>query len=145
MPLDTVSFLSQSRSGSELPRVRAIVSSGPRKTAAALTALAAADVVFHEDNSGSGILAHAPRGALVEPVPADGHDMPARSAALARARRLAGDGWRVVWLVSGDAEPSALDFPDADPVAEDRDASVGVAGSISAPHLLATALNGLAG
>jgi hypothetical protein len=146
MPLDTVSFLSQSRSGSELPRVWAIVSSGPHETAtAALAALAAADVVFHEDGADSAIMAHVPRGAMVEPVPADGHDVPARSAALARARRLAGDGWRVVWLTAGDAENTAFEFADAGPAVEERDATAGFAASMRTPHLLATALNGLAG
>lgn len=146
MPLDTVGFLPQSRLGSARPRVLAVALAAPRETApAALAALAAADVVFHEDGTGDAILAHVPRGALVEPVPADGHDASARSAALARAGRLAGDGWRVVWLVAGTAENSALEFADAGPAVEERETAAGFAASMRTPHLLATALNGLAG
>ncbi len=146
MPLDTVGFLSQSRSGRARPGVLAVALAPPRETVpAALAALAAADVVFHEDGAGSAILAHVTRGALVEPVPADGHDAQARSAALARAGRLAGDGWRVVWLVAGDAENTALEFADSGPAVEERDTAAGCAASARAPHLLATALNGLAG
>jgi hypothetical protein len=68
----------------------------------ARAALAAADSVLHDDDIDPRILALVPHSAFVEPVASDSDCTPAKSPAIARARKLAFEGWRVVWLVSGD-------------------------------------------
>jgi hypothetical protein len=109
------------------------------------SALAAADVVLHEENVDPVILKLVGRGAFVEPVSANGHPTFARASAIGRARKLAGEGWRVVWLVAGDTNHLALDFAEAGLVAGDCTAADAFVASGREPHMLATALNGLAG
>jgi hypothetical protein len=109
------------------------------------SALAAADVVLHEENVDPAALAFVARGAFVEPVVANGHAMLARASAIARARKLASEGWRVVWLAAGDANHLALDFAKAGIASGDGAAAGAFVASGREPHLLATALNGLAG
>ena len=72
----------------------------------ARAALAAADSVLHDDDVDPRILALVPHGAFVEPVASDSDCAPAKSPAIARARKLASEGWRVVWLVSDDDSAS---------------------------------------
>lgn len=76
----------------------------------ARAALAAADSVLHDNDVDPRILALVPHGAFVEPVASDSDCTPAKSPAIARARKLASEGWRVVWLVSDDDRhpPAAL-------------------------------------
>ena len=118
----------------------------------ALAALAAADVVLHDGAVDPGTLALVPGRALVEPAPGD----------LSRVGKLAGEGWRVVWLVSGDpaslparradaerlkargiATHTIAGFPDCD--GETLFTAATAAAGIAAPQPYATALNGLAG
>jgi hypothetical protein len=113
----------------------------------AIRAITAAEVVFHEDEVDAEILAHVPRSVLVEPIAADAV---AKDLGIDRARKLAAEGWRVVWLVAGDPAPPAADFAEAGIVESGAEFSARatrifvVAGAYQ-PHLLATALNGLAG
>ncbi len=106
----------------------------------ALAALAAADAVLHDGDVDPLTLALAPRGCLVEPAPGD----------IARARKLAQEGWRVVWLVAGDPARSPEKFAAASGIAVRTIA--GIAGgepatlaACPAPQPFATPLNGLAG
>ncbi len=118
----------------------------------ALAALAAADAVVHDGGVDPDTLALVPHGCFVEGVPAD----------IARVRKLAGEGWRVVWLVVGDPANSAAKLTDADRLAEAgiavrtiaslcspgpdaSDPTVDIRGDALAPQSYATALNGLAG
>jgi uroporphyrin-III C-methyltransferase len=118
----------------------------------ALAALAAADAVLHDGAVDPGTLALVPRRVLVEPVPGD----------IARVGKLAGEGWRVVWLVSGDPARSPAHRADAERLREAGIATHTIAGFLYcdevavlgaalppagavAPQPLATALNGLAG
>lgn len=114
----------------------------------ALAALAAADAVVHDPDIDPVTLALAPPGCLVEPAAGD----------IARIRKLAGDGWRVVWLLAGDPAASGADRGRAERLAAGGVAVHAIAGfskrqadsalttgEIPAPHFLATALNGLAG
>jgi hypothetical protein len=101
-------------------------------------ALTAADVVCVETGIEAGIVAAAARSALVEPVPTFGSPDPAHQHALARARRLAADGWRVVWLSRSAVDPVGTEFASGD-------AAAAALAAAPAPHALATALNGLAG
>jgi hypothetical protein len=101
-------------------------------------ALAAADVVCVETGVGADIVAVAPRGALVESVPSLGSLNSTHQRALARARQLAADGWRVVWLSRSEVDPVGAAFVSGDTAA----AALAAA---PAPPALATALNGLAG
>jgi hypothetical protein len=129
----TVSVIgSDARCSGEMPRAQRSV-------------LAAADVVLHEGNVDPAILKLVRQGAFVEPVSVSGHPTLTRAFAIARARKLAGEGWRVVWLVAGDADHLAPDFAEAGLVAGDHGAADAVVVSGRAPRLLATALNGLAG
>jgi uroporphyrin-III C-methyltransferase len=118
----------------------------------ALAALAAADAVLHDGEVDRDTLALVPRRVLVEPVPGD----------IARVGKLAGEGWRVVWLVNGDPARSPRRRADAERLRDagiathtiagflhcDEEAVFGAAirpaGAV-APQPLATALNGLAG
>jgi hypothetical protein len=111
---------------------------------AAAAALAAADIVLHETAIAPGIAALVPRGTLVEPVPADASGALTKRSAMARASRLASEGWRVVWLASGGPDALALDFAKAGLAVANDIPDAGVA-SGDTPHLLATSLNGLAG
>ena len=99
-------------------------------------ALTTADVVFAEGSTEPAIVALCPRSALVEPVAGEGDPSPARERTVARARRLAADGWRVVWLAAAGSSDVGNDFGGVDT------ADLAAA---PAPHRLATALNGLAG
>jgi hypothetical protein len=121
-------------------RCRAGNMSSPQRAA-----LAAADVVLHEEDVDPTILGLVARGAFVEPVAANGHPTLTRASGIARARKLASEGWRVVWLVAGDAEHLALDLADAGLVVGDRGASDAFLAAGREPRLLATSLNGLAG
>jgi hypothetical protein len=110
------------------------------------SALAAADVVLLEGDVEPTILGIVPPSTFVEPVaPPSGHPALTRVSGIARARKLASEGWRVVWLVAGDAEGLARNFPDAGILVGDRGATDAVAAAGREPHLLATSLNGLAG
>lgn len=110
---------------------------------AATDALAAADLVLHEDGIDASIAALVPSGALLEPVSARGSAV-TKSLALARARRLASEGWRVVWLSSGDVEGLAADFAKAG-LALNNDTRAASFANAAPPHRLATGFNGLAG
>lgn len=118
----------------------------------ALAALAAADAVLHDGEVDPDTLALVPRRVLVEPVPGD----------IARVGKLAGEGWRVVWLVNGDPARSPRRRADAERLREAGIATHTIAGFLHcdesavfgaaippagavAPQPLATALNGLAG
>ncbi len=115
----------------------------------ARAALAAADVVLHDDDVDPRILALVPHDAFVEPVASDSDCAPAECPAIARARKLASEGWRVVWLVSDDDRhpPAALAAGGIIHVCTDvcvhqpRPAMVNERG----PQPFATAFNGLAG
>jgi hypothetical protein len=109
------------------------------------SALAAADVVLHEPDVAPSILSLVKRGAFVEPVAANGHPLLTRASGIARARKLASEGWRVVWLVAGDTEPLSADFAEAGLVVAGCAAADAFVASGRGPHLFATALNGLAG
>jgi uroporphyrin-III C-methyltransferase len=113
----------------------------------ALAALAAADAVVHDGAVDRATLALVPHRVPVERA----------AAAVERVGKLAGDGWRVVWLVSGDPARSRKRRAEA---ARLREAGVATqtitgllpgAGSVAAvpetptPQSLATPLNGLAG
>jgi siroheme synthase len=115
----------------------------------ARAALAAADSVLHGDDVDPRILALVPHGAFVEPVASDSDCTPAKSPAIARAHKLASEGWQVVWLVSDDDlhPPAALAGGSTIHVCTDVCAHepppVMVDGR--GPRPLATAFNGLAG
>ncbi len=118
--------------------------------APARDALAAADAVLHEADIDPGILTLVRHGAFVEPVAAAGERAPQRSAAIARAGKLASEGWRVVWIGPAAGAVSPADFAAAtgvaiqvctDVCAHEATRSILVRG----PQPLATAFNGLAG
>jgi siroheme synthase len=115
----------------------------------ARAALAAADSVLHDDDVDPRILALVPHGAFVEPVASDSDCTPAKSPAIARARKLASEGWRVVWLVSDDDRhpPVALAAGSTIHVCTDVCVHEPQAAAVNAhgPKPLATAFNGLAG
>ncbi len=104
--------------------------------------LAAADVVFCEQVADIGSLMLAAPRALIEPV--RGSDQGQSRASITRARRLADDGWRVVWLTSADRTGSLANCAQVTPVHDDDGANLAVARPYE-PHPLATAFNGLAG
>ena len=118
----------------------------------ALAALAAADAVLHDRAVDPDTLALVPGRVLVEPMPFD----------LARVGKLAGEGWRVVWLASGDPARSPERRAAAERLRQAGIATETFAGflpgddgdriegspraiGVVAPQPLATALNGLAG
>ena len=109
MPLDYVaaSDPQSAHSASEHRRVLVVAcgTSPSRMPEPALAALAAADVVFHDANFDPAMLALIPRGAFVEPVSSCGDRVSAQTAAIARADKLAAEGWRVVWLICGSDQP----------------------------------------
>jgi siroheme synthase len=111
----------------------------------ARAALAAADSVLHDDDLDPRILALVPHGAFVEPVASDSYCTPA----IARAFKLASEGWRVVWLVSDDdRRPSAaLAAGGTIHVCTDVCAHEPHVAAVNGrgPKPLATAFNGLAG
>jgi siroheme synthase len=113
----------------------------------ALAALAAADAVVHDGSVDPATLALVPQPVAVERA----------AAAIERVGKLAGEGWRVVWLVNGDPARSrkrraeALCLREAGVAMQtiigllpggDR---VAVVAEAPTPQLLATPLNGLAG
>jgi hypothetical protein len=106
-------------------------------------ALACADIVFCDEGAERGFAASVGPSTLVECVPDDGGRAWWRPSVLARAGRLAGDGWRVVWVASAKSELPG-DFA---PMANSTRSLAGefVTGGPDAPHPLATAFNGLAG
>jgi siroheme synthase len=119
----------------------------------AVAALAGADAVLHDQDVDPRLLALVPRGAFVEPV-GPGHDrVPARTAGIARACRLAADGWRVVWLIAGDFSRAPAELAGlaeagiAVRTCTDSSASAmeAVFADRGGPQPLATAFNGLAG
>lgn len=117
----------------------------------ALAALAAADAVVHDGDISPETLALVPPRCFVEAIPGD----------IGRVRKLAGDGWRVVWLVAGDPANSPAKLAEAERLAEAGIAVRTIAspwtsaadslsprvglGNASAPQYLASALTGLAG
>ena len=111
----------------------------------ALAALEAADAVLYDGGAEPPTLELIPRRCFVEAVsPAAGED-----AAVARAKKLAGEGWRVVRLVAGDPATAAageLARLAALGVRVRTLAGTGVAPlSKPLPQAFSTALNGLAG
>lgn len=118
--------------------------------APARDALAAADAVLHDADIDPGILDLVRRSAFIEPVSAAGQPAPARSAAIARAVKLAAEGWRVVWIGSGDRASSPADFAAAAGTAIQVCTDVCIHEATRStlgrgPQPLATAFNGLAG
>jgi uroporphyrin-III C-methyltransferase len=121
----------------------------------ALAALAAADAVVHDGGVDPDTLALIPHRCFVEAVPGN-EALPGN---IARVRKLAGEGWRVVWLVVGDPANSPDKRADAERLAAAgitirTIASLSGGGSDGvdrigcntlAPQSFATALNGLAG
>ncbi|MGH7045765.1 MAG: hypothetical protein ACREE2_05165 [Stellaceae bacterium] len=117
----------------------------------ALAALAAADAVLHDATIAADTLSLVPGRCFVEALGDD----------VARVGKLALEGWRVVWLVAGDAAtwPGALVEAEhlaaagiaigtiASVAATGRDGATAIAGRTSraSPQSFATALNGLAG
>lgn len=108
-------------------------------------ALAGADAVLCETGIDAAILSLAPKSVFVEQVTANGHPALPRVSAIARAAKLASEGWRVVWLAAGDARPVALGLAAAGVPVGDRAAPDGEMPPPYEPRSLATALNGLAG
>ena len=105
--------------------------------------LAGADVIFFEQGADVDSLAVAAPRAFIEPV--CGCDrVQSRAVSIDRARRLADDGWRVVWLTSADGHGSFAPLQQASPGQGGAGADV-VAAHPYEPHQLATAFNGLAG
>ncbi|HEY3911190.1 MAG TPA: SAM-dependent methyltransferase [Stellaceae bacterium] len=117
----------------------------------ARAALSAADAVIHEGTIDPDILTLVPRRCFVESVPGDA----------ARVGKLAGEGWRVVWLVAGDPSISLAALAKAERLAE-AGIAIGTIASLPgggrgderpsasldatlAPQSFATAFNGLAG
>jgi hypothetical protein len=92
-------------------------------------------VAFVEAGVDAALVALTPRHALIEAVPGQGSPSPVRERALARARRLAEDGWRVVWLTASAVGDQVIDLAESE-------AAFALA---RPPHMFATALNGLAG
>jgi siroheme synthase len=119
------------------PRVPAALSWPAR------AALDAADAVLYDRDVADATLALLPPRCFAEPV-AGGE------AAVARAARLARDGWRVARLLAADPATAAAALAE-----QDRLSRVGIdshtlsgttsAGNVHASQPLATALNGLAG
>jgi hypothetical protein len=105
--------------------------------------VADADIIFCEEEAYGGILALVSSGSLVEAVSVTGGRTWSRAFSVARARKLAADGWRVVWVAVAEAD----DLPEFE--CADGIAGAGVADpaapSARAPHPLATPFNGLAG
>jgi hypothetical protein len=105
--------------------------------------VAGADIIFCEGEACGGILALVSSGALVETVSVTGDRTWSRAFSVARARKLAADGWRVVWVAAAEAD----DLPEFE--CADGIGGAGVADpaapSARAPHPLATPFNGLAG
>jgi hypothetical protein len=154
MPLDSVAASDPQSAHSASERGRVLVlacgTSPSGLPEAALTALALADVVFHDADFDPALLALIPRSAFVEPVSSCGDRVSARTAAIARADKLTADGWRVVWLICGSDEPAPGKIAasrdrigrDPDPWTPEPQA---VAAGRHNPRSLATAFNGLAG
>lgn len=145
MPLDTVAALvrlndASSTAGARLVLVDRDAFDG-RDTAAAAF-LAAADVVLYDDKLAAEIAALVPRAALVELVSSGDDSGLTRAAAAVRARKLASEGWRVVWLVSSAVDELALGSSEPGLATANGGADSSAA---STPHLLAIGLNGLAG
>jgi uroporphyrin-III C-methyltransferase len=117
----------------------------------ALAALMAADAVVHDADVDPDTLALVPSRCFVEAAPVD----------IARVRKLASEGWRVVWLVVGDPAKSLATLANAERLAEagitirtiaslwsggpDGFGPIGSLGDTPVPQSFATALNGLAG
>jgi hypothetical protein len=105
--------------------------------------VAGADIVFCEEEAYGSIPALVSSAALVETVSATGDRTWSRAFSVARARKLAADGWRVVWVAAAAAD-DLPEFECADGI-DDADATEPAAPSGCAPHPLATPFNGLAG
>jgi hypothetical protein len=108
-------------------------------------ALAGADAVLCETGIDAAILSLAPNGAFVERVTTNGHPALPRVSAIARAVKLASEGWRVVWLAAGDARPVTRDLAAAGVPVGDRGSLESAAARPYEPRSFATAMNGLAG
>ena len=111
----------------------------------ARAALDVADVVLYDPDTPASVLASVPKRCFAEPAGS-------RDAVVARAARLAGDGWRVVRLVAGDPATADAALGEAERLLaagiETRTLSgTGVTGlgEFSDSRRLSTALNGLAG
>jgi hypothetical protein len=133
-PIDVASvwrprLISLSEPGDISPKARAVV--------------AGADIIFCEGEAYGGILALVSSGTLVETVSVTGDRTWSRAFSVARARKLAADGWRVVWVAVAEAD-DLPEFERADGIA-DAGVADPAAPPASAPHSLATSFNGLAG
>lgn len=135
-PIDAASagrptLISVRKPGDISPKARAVV--------------AVADIIFCEEEAYGGVLALVSSGALVETVSVTGDRTWSRAFSVARARKLAADGWRVVWVAAAEAD----DLPEFECADGITSADAGVADpavpSGCAPHPLATPFNGLAG
>jgi hypothetical protein len=150
MPLDSaVHGLSPSRAtGGRSPVLVVAASLCPGKIA---PAIAAADVVFCEDGVDGTILTNAPRSTWIERLPVNGAGLSAQASAIARAHKLAADGWRVVLLVADAPNHRTVDLAEADTGAGcgQTPASATLEAFTPTrdfePRLLATPFNGLAG
>lgn len=105
--------------------------------------VAKADIIFCEEEAYGGILALVSSGTLVEIISGAGERAWSRAFSIGHARKLAAEGWHVVWVAAAEAD----DFPEFECADGIADAGVAdpAATSVSAPHPLATPFNGLAG
>jgi hypothetical protein len=117
----------------------------------ARTALAAADAVLYDRGVDSRILALARQNAFLEPV-AGSDDLAAATIAIARVRKLASEGWRVVWLVRADLDQLSAAIDGASGCADLHictdlctHAEQALFALARGPQTLASAFNGLAG
>ena len=143
MPLDFLAYSRTSRASGEIGPALPPGSDPGDRSADAQAALARADAIFCEESAGPDILSLAAPGALVELVAADRNHAVVRALFIARARKLAGDGWRVVWVAPNDTAGLAADLGHVG--AAGGGADDGAPTAARTPHVFATALNGLAG
>lgn len=139
MPFDTVATVfppSRSVGGSA-----ACGTDGVQTELRGVALITLADVVFHDAEIDGEVLAGVPATVLIEPVTST------EQSGITRARTLAADGWRVVWLSASDPPLPSDGFSEAgflDQSASHRTKVFAVSGACK-PHPLATGLNGLAG
>jgi hypothetical protein len=150
MPLDSTSLVLQSDNLElERPALIVVIGSGPchsgEMTSPLRSALAAADVVLLEEGVEPSALNLVAQAAFVERVETYGDPIIGRASGIARARKLASEGWRVVWLAAGNAEQLADELADAGLATGGCCAADAVVTVEREPRLLATPLNGLAG
>jgi hypothetical protein len=143
MPLDLIAYPGTPGASCEIGPALLARSDPGCRSSDVRAALARADVIFCEEDPGPEILRLAAPEAVVEFVSGDWNHAAARGLSISRARMLASDGWRVVWLAPGGSAGLAADLGH-DGLARggiDDDAAT----AAPTPHVLATAFNGLAG